>query len=535
MATKIKWIFILFLLSVFNSGLWAQDAELTKAQMYEDFDSLLSVIEYNNPHLGIYKKAMHFDVIEKIKELRPEIENIQNLAGYYMLLRLGFNLIPEIHANVLALNKEALKEYADSSQYNPVIISPANYQSTIDNYNKIAEEADEFYNRYFNPYQMISLPINYINGNYFFSRPVKIINHRDSVLYHVGDKIIRLNGKSTIEFINENHKKYFDRLRWDIYNHNFYTDCLLWVTFFPQSSFAFTDITVERKDGKQETLPLNPDTRFDVLSDNVLKKQPQELVRYDKKPVIWCKDSLLYIKIPLMNPDDLDFYETEIPRVCRDKKIANVVLDVRRNGGGSDKVWDRILSLLTDTPLFRNQIIGVSNPTICRQYVTQNTDSLSTFYDRFLDKQYIIIADESWIAAEPDTNSINCPGKIYVLHDEYTYSAANSLVTFALGSDKLVAVGVPTGYLSGYGVDPFVFQLPISKLLFRMHSVIQFPKNAPSIESYLWNQTEIKIDQSILYSNILAEYRQYDFLYQYEFLNEYDPYFQTVMNDISKK
>lgn len=531
MTTKIKLLIVIVFLSGINWDLRAQDIELTKAQMYEDFDSLVSIIEYNNPHLGIYKKAMDFDVIENIKQQRPKIEDIKDIAGYFILTLQCFNLIPEIHAKTLVLGEKAIKEYADSALSNPVVIRSGDLQHTIDIYNSIVKKGakyDELLN-------LIYLPVKYINGNYYFTRPLQIINQKDTMICNTGDIITRINEIPIGKFVSENHRKYFDKLRWDTYNHCFYTDHFLWVTNFPQGSFPFANITIKKSDEKQEVVSLNTNTRFWIYQDEVLLEEKTKFKPYDQKPVIWCKDSLLYVKIPSMNRGDLNIYETEIPRICKNQKISNVILDVRRNGGGSDHVWGKVLNLLTDQPLYRHQILGVNTPLICEQQIVGNRDSIPPLYDKLLNKKYTIIDNNSWAVSAPDTNSIFCKGKIYVLHDEKSYSAANTLVTFALDCDKVVAVGNPIGYLSGYGVDPFVFQLPISKLLFMMHSVIQIPQKASSVESYLWNETEIRVIPTIRYENLLAEYGQDDILYQYNFLKEYDPYFQAVINDIKTK
>lgn len=533
MLTKTRLILIVFLLSIVDIDLCAQNSELTKAQMYEDFDSLISVIEYNNPHLGIYKRVMDFDVVENIKELRSEIENIKDITGYFLLISRCANLIPEAHAQILPLNEEAIKEFADSSLSSPVVIPPCDLQRTIDTYDSIWSKASDYQEKYFNA--MFYLPVSYIDGQYYLTRPLQLVNQQDTAGFCVGDRVTGLNEISINDFIKENHRKYIDRLRWDVYNHQFYTECFLWVSDFPRESFPFNSLTITKKNGQQETVPFNLHTRYIIDAEGFLKERKDSLARYDRKPVIWYKDSLLYIKVPSMNPDDLELYETEIAKISRKQKISNVILDVRKNGGGGDPVWEKIVSLLTDKPLYRHQMLGVSNRDVCKRYLPVAMDSVSLYNDPILDRQFAIIAKESWAVAKPDSNSIQCKGKIYVLHDENTYSAANSLVTFALGCDKLVAVGVPTGYLSGYGVNPFVFQLPLSKILFMMHSVIQIPEEVSSADQYLWNQTEIRVIPSVRYANLFAEYQSFDFIYQYDFLNEYDPFFKAVMDDIYKK
>jgi len=83
--------------------------------------------------------------------------------------------------------------------------------------------------------------------------------------------------------------------------------------------------------------------------------------------------------------------------------------------------------------------------------------------------------------------------------------------------------------LGGYGVDPFLVQLPYSKLLFYMHSVINFPYHAKSVTDYFWNNTEVEIQPTLDYLTIMYEYQNLD-IYNEDFLKNHDVFFQKVLN-----
>ena len=74
---------------------------LSKEEMYKEYDYLTDLMQNANPHLQIYKKVMNLDIISEMKELRQDIDTINSLSSYYILLNRVLVLIPEIHTRLL--------------------------------------------------------------------------------------------------------------------------------------------------------------------------------------------------------------------------------------------------------------------------------------------------------------------------------------------------------------------------------------------------------------------------------------------------
>jgi len=103
----------------------------------------------------------------------------------------------------------------------------------------------------------------------------------------------------------------------------------------------------------------------------------------------------------------------------------------------------------------------------------------------------------------PHENSIRFDGKIVIMQDENTVSAAGSLATIAQGKDNIISVGYSRTDIAGRGLAPLLFQLPHTNMLIIMPFTIDY-SNVNQMSDFLKNVPEVECNQSI--STVLRNY-----------------------------
>ena len=525
----LSFLFLLtFIYSSHNLSSQTSNNSLSKEEMYSDFDFFLNLINQSNPHLPIYKGLMHYDVIKEMKKNRKLIKSTHNIGEFYSLLRNTITLLPENHSRFLT-HKDVLSE---NNVYKPVY---PNYfdSTTIINYKKVKNAASDFATKDEN-LQLESKRCNiefcYIDGKFFTLQTIKITSLESNITQTIPAmcQLIKINGMSVKEFLRKNISSYtftFNVNRFDIKHNLKYNDELLMnnVLFNKAIYISLLDSNKNEFKIKIETI----DHKNSRIYGNDYKISCQKILKKPENKVLYF-DSILYIRMIAMK--DSTFFKREIP-IYRGKPIKKVVIDVRNNGGGSDNVWHSTLGLIIDTTFCRHQTMAITNSNTLEKFINTSVENLELYHDKLLNKDYRLIDTENHcFQILPAKNSLNYTGKIYVLHNRYSFSAAMSLVAFALGNSRVVAVGENNGFLGGYGASPFLFQLPFSKFIFVMHSTIHLPVKPKKLEDYFWNKTEIEVKSTPLFESLMYKSRFFD-LFSEDFLLNNDIYFRKVLDD----
>ena len=116
------------------------------------------------------------------------------------------------------------------------------------------------------------------------------------------------------------------------------------------------------------------------------------------------------------DPEKMEVFADSMFRVLRNDNIKNLVIDVRRNGGGDTEVGDHLLKYLSPKPFYQFEM-GVFRGTPTVKELADCPINTGWSYHKIVDEELI----------QPKTNDEgHFIGNVYLLTSNRTYSAANS-------------------------------------------------------------------------------------------------------------
>lgn len=116
------------------------------------------------------------------------------------------------------------------------------------------------------------------------------------------------------------------------------------------------------------------------------------------------------------DPEKMEVFADSMFRVLRNDNIKNLIIDVRRNGGGDTEVGDNLLKYLSPKPFYQFEM-GAFRRTPTVNKLAGWSDNTGWYYHKIIDEELI----------QPKTNDEgHFMGNVYLLTSNRTYSAANS-------------------------------------------------------------------------------------------------------------
>lgn len=505
-----KTILSLLLLLFVSNLSFTQEATLTKKQMYKDFDQFVKIIEDCNAQLLVRKAVTGYDNLAEIKKLRKNIDTVTTNIGFQSIMITALEYIMDKHSTY---SYYFYSGYENLDGIDTVCLL-AKQQIMRDNVNKLQENIRKK---------------NYIPT--YFPIPVTY-SYKDNLFYLIGDNNYKSKeGKDTLKisllkvlsYNGEDIKKYANRDRekriksyWDYdnkkYNYNKYGT--LWLD-------TVGKLKVEKNDSIFE---FNlEDYIYDMpgwggVTKNIKIEGVPKGNNFFGNDMRIFGDSILYVFIKSMVNEDTALCK-KIKAEAKGKNIKKVVVDIRGNRGGSDYTWHNVLKAIVKDTLPYPVKIAYDDSKMMRKKLSSMNDYTKTEKIPLFDNKQFRVIQDSNMKLAPDTNSIKYEGKIYILYDYNTFSAAYTLVTYAEYLENLVSVGYPSGQMLGFGLMPSLFQLKHSKFTFRLATTIDITNcNKPSDVYHDKPEIEVspKVEEELLYPNSIYDLRSQEYLYNYD-------------------
>jgi len=206
-----------------------------------------------------------------------------------------------------------------------------------------------------------------------------------------------------------------------------------------------------------------------------------------------AENKIGYIYIPQMNSangnidNDMKRIESYLKRI---QDYQSLVINIRGNTGGTDEYWNKLVSLITDKSykcggyrLFRNNSEIINNYTKARNVKLNDISKLPQSVINNAPKEVTSMFTDFEYNKEVIEGKSETPfrGKIYLLVDDYVFSAAESFAIFCKEQNFATIIGTKTSG-DGYTYDPVLFKLYNSALIVRMPSTMYLTDSGISDE-----------------------------------------------------
>lgn len=444
---------------------------ISKNQMYEDFDEFINIFKTYNAQWDIRAELTGYNVIQELENRKECISNIKNYWQFIDFMSDNLNFLIDDHATMRLVYYNILHpRYAPGQSF---------YDSTgikeiatgLDKYlvkrGKRKGPKDYFY----------GVSSKYINGQYYMAMYWRLINPllKDTISLK-NARIIACDHEPIDTYVRKSiGKSYPENTRWDFHNNKYFTTNL-WIQLDKT-------LKVENEDGRiYEFIPDDYSIKLFQKSDDELRNN-QSI--YKNKELIYKKDHIvryypeqqvLYIYLHQMSsPENYNLLDS-LRKEAFNKTIEKIVVDVRDNIGGGDGYWYDLLSfLISDTISFEHRVALNCNEHVSAflfaEFPPEMTQQFSIQEIPFLHNKKMFVREDV-MTIEPDSLSLMYSGPIYILQDEKTYSAAHSFASLAKQIPQLISVGVSTGDMVGFGLNPWGFQLKHSKFTFQFEPAI---------------------------------------------------------------
>jgi len=227
------------------------------------------------------------------------------------------------------------------------------------------------------------------------------------------------------------------------------------------------NFTVEYLDhsGKKLKATLKSVKLADIQSSNNADPNPSNSFN-----ITYPAANVALIRIPVfMEPDGQpyeDFLKSSFDAI-REKKISNLVLDLRDNGGGMDKMGKQLYAYLTNKPFnyYDHLSVAIKDSFTFPQYATLpgEFEQLKQFIEKTKDG-YVFTMHENLGVQQPQEQPYL--GKLYVLQNGSSFSVTAEFASIVRDNKRGIFIGDESGgALSGNNSGGFAFvRLPNTHL-----------------------------------------------------------------------
>lgn len=494
---KSLYLFVSLILFV---PLSAFSQSFTKEQMLEDFDFLYGKLDSVNARFAIIKSVTGVDILSDVKKVRESLDTVTTDKGFYDCLYKAISLCKDSHISF-------------DVDYPYGGIDKSIIQQSMKNANAFYDLGIAAkYDVNINPFQ-----VYYVDGEYFVPN-IYENDYTYTIKIPQGSKLLKINDLTIDEYVKQWMLPVAQNVKWDKKNKIFYVDDLL----SPKRTGQGADFWVTYSyHGKVEEVDLN--TYKIKFPNNNGKSTP--------KVLYFNRDKILYLRIPQMAYQNIENYKQALLKY-KDKEIHKVMIDVRGNPGGADRVWLEIISAIIKKEIPYPQEIAFRDNRLVKETLRKANLDFTTddIYKKALtiagDTFFCLINNERVIS--PAANSLGYDGNIYVLIDDRIFSSTLAFAAICQNSDQLTTVGTPSGYFGGQGVTPLYYMMPNTKLIFRIECSLDCTHViGQNLDEYYHDQPEILVEPTLV---DLFKIRNSSLeLYEENYLYNIDPVFKKVL------
>lgn len=487
---------------------------LSYKQMLEDYDTLVSYIRQTSPVIYFNQEIRGIDFESYAKKHRSQLNKKTTTGEFLQLVEKTIHAAQDGHTSRLGTwQLDIMKKYWIPSGF--VKIDSA---STENSY---------AYNQYLKNVLYTNLDLNllYASGEYYNLLPFSFKGKN----YPASMKLVSCNGRDVHSYVASLIET-VSPLRWDRTNNRVYEETFY--SYTENYKNGMLKLVFETKDQQTYELAFAKADTVQFLQE----KKWNNGYNSDTDSVIthyFDEQAIFYARLPLMVEEWGDTIRQRLESVISTNKVRAVVIDIRGNGGGSDRTYGNFLKKLVPDTLRQNVLVGRNFSPYNQTHFKLNRDSVNKRENFTFDVDVPTLKEpemyyirQAFDFVVPDSVTYPFNGKIYILQDRYIYSSASNLSSLAKNSPQLVSIGQTPDLLGGLQADPIILMLPHSKIIFRVEPQIDLT-NINSVGDMFQNHVEYPVPYSIEFLNLRST-TQED-IYGKDFLFSRDPLFQQVL------
>ena len=421
--------------------------QLTKEQMYEDFDYFVKIIRNCNPKYSVIKVNTGYDMIEQLLPFRDKIENVKTTFEFIHLMKTAMNNVLGGHGGI-GLDLWYSRNGFYKEEVKLLELTNQDFACMFHYYNEESWRHPPFLN------------FCYSNGKYCLKNSTTFYCNGDTIQIPIGSEVILYNNQSVAEYIHDSART--SASCWDNDRKKFYAR------------------RIDIKDEWTKIRFLVDNKPVDVNFSHF--KEYEKGFDRDRNSKMYIHyfqhDSLLYIRLPLTFSDTFKMAEKILP--YKQYPFKTVMVDIREHYGGKDKVWKFLLSLIGgDTFRSHSSLIANDDPEVRKRYPECNTQKSWPMLNA--EQPFIVIEDEQ-IEIENAQENLGYTGTIYILVDDRVRSSAEGFTSLNKQNERIKTIGIPTGVYHGRGVTLTVFILPNSRFCFTLNITLDDANIAAPID-----------------------------------------------------
>lgn len=281
----------------------------------------------------------------------------------------------------------------------------------------------------------------------------------DTSLFQSGEQLLEINGISAIEMVHNMESLFSGELT--ILKQNAIADkfrFLVWILYGFENDY---DLVVKnnQNDIKKMTIPGVTSAEF---MQNI-KQMPKTNQNFYALDINKNKESAIMKIKSFGNLERFCAFADSAFTKIKENEIRNLVIDIRNNGGGRSIVVDSLMNYLTDKTYSQYRKIEIRISAELKKHYEDRYPERLDWINRYTVDDFVVLDHN---LNKPENNNLRFYGKLYLLTNSATYSAASTFAGVFKDLKLGTIVGEDTGGTISYFGDFWFLSTPNSKIQF---------------------------------------------------------------------